>query len=132
MRGIAWRRPCAPSCAAFPTAVTLVADDGSQDDTAAVARAEGAEVLSTARRLGKGGACTLAAHSILQRWQEPNGVVLLCDADLGASAGALAGLLEPLAEDRADLVVGAFARRSGSGLGLAVARALGLEAPLWP
>jgi len=41
---------------AFPGARVIVADDGSADDTAAVAAAAGAEGVSTGRDIGKGGA----------------------------------------------------------------------------
>jgi hypothetical protein len=47
-------------------------------------------------------------------------VFLLCDGDLGFSAGRLGALVEAVRTGESDLAVGAFARRVGGGLGLAV------------
>ncbi len=107
--------------AAFPDARVLVADDGSSDDTAAVAAAHGAEVVRSERNVGKGGAATLAAQRLLPLADEPEPpVVLLCDGDLAASADQLARLVEEVRSGRADLAIAAFARRVGGGVGLAV------------
>jgi glycosyltransferase involved in cell wall biosynthesis len=98
----------------FPNAKLSVADDSSADRTSEIARTHGAEVIRTERRLGKGGANTLAAEHVL-RTSEPD-IVLLCDGDLGASARELS----KLTTGEADIVVATFARRVGGGLGLAV------------
>src|SRR4051794_40222005 len=106
---------------AFGGAHVVVADDGSTDETAAVARAAGAEVVSTGRDIGKGGAMSAAAQTVLAdaaRSDPP--VVVVCDGDLGASAGRLGALADAVREGRGDLVVGAFARRVGGGFGLAL------------
>ena len=106
---------------AFPDARVVVADDGSRDATAAVARAAGAEVVSTGRRVGKGGAATLAAQRALALGAPGEAIVLLCDADLGASAERLAALaVRVQEEERPTLAVAAFARREGGGFGVAV------------
>jgi glycosyltransferase involved in cell wall biosynthesis len=105
---------------AFPHARVLVADDGSRDATAAAAARGGAEVVGAGRRLGKGGAATLAARRALELGAAGRAVVLLCDADLGDSAGRLGPLVAQLEEDHADLAVAAFARRVGGGFGMAV------------
>jgi glycosyltransferase involved in cell wall biosynthesis len=125
---------------AFPGGHVVVADDGSTDDTAAVARAGGADVVSTGRDIGKGGAMTAAARTVLDRAAAPDPpVVLVCDGDLGDSAEQLADLAAAVRDGRADLAVGAFARRVGGGLGAAVGFArwaihrlcgLRLEAPI--
>jgi glycosyltransferase involved in cell wall biosynthesis len=125
---------------AFPGAHVVVADDGSTDDTAAVARAAGAEVVSTGRDIGKGGAMTAAARTVLDSTIAPDPpVVLVCDGDLGDSAVQLAALADAVREGRADLAVGAFARRVGGGVGAAIGYArwairhlcgLELEAPI--
>jgi glucosyl-3-phosphoglycerate synthase len=96
----------------FPDAEIMVADDGSRDRTAIVARKAGARVI-TLPRLGKGQALTLAERDA------PPGPLLLCDADL-------AGDLRALPARQADLAVAAFAERQGGGFGIAkrVARAL--------
>jgi glycosyltransferase involved in cell wall biosynthesis len=100
----------------FPGAMLWVADDGSDDGSAAVAEQAGARVVRAPKRLGKGGAATLAAQAVL-RAGDP--AVLLADADLGASAAQLAGLVEALTD--ADVAIATFARRSGGGFGIAVA-----------
>jgi hypothetical protein len=98
--------------AAFPGSTIVVADDGSRDGTAAVARAAGATVVRLPR-LGKGQALTLAEPLV------PRGPLLLCDADV-------VGDLRPLTDADADLVIARFAQREGGGFGLAkrVSRAL--------
>ena len=125
---------------AFAGARIVVADDASSDATPHLALQAGAELVHAPVRLGKGGAATLAARHILESGDSAHApVVLLCDADLGASARALATLVEAVESGEADLVVGAFSRRVGGGFGLAlgvarrvVRRLTGLElkAPL--
>src|SRR5690242_3572843 len=110
--------------AAFPGARIVVGDDGSTDDTARLARAAGAEVVSAPRPLGKGGAATLAARAVLDATTAPDPpLVLLCDADLGDSAARLAPLLDAVEAGAADVAVAVFARRVGGGFGLAVGAA---------
>jgi len=100
-----------------------VADDGSSDGTAGIAKAAGAQVVRGERRVGKGGAMTHAARIALER-AEPEEVVLLCDADLGDSAVRLATLVEAVMAGAeggdADLAVAAFSRRTGGGFGIVV------------
>jgi glycosyltransferase involved in cell wall biosynthesis len=118
--------------AAFPDADVWVADDASGDATAHVALQEGARLVKAPRPLGKGGAATLAAESVLR---EGDPAVLLADADLGESAGALRALVDALGLDAAapdadaadgpgaDLTIATFARRVGGGFGIAVGSA---------
>jgi glycosyltransferase involved in cell wall biosynthesis len=108
--------------AAFPGARILVADDGSSDGGAEVARAHGAEVVRSERNIGKGGAATLAAQRLLPLAQgpEPRPVILLCDGDLATSAAQLARLVDEVRADHADLAVAAFATRVGGGFGWAL------------
>jgi glycosyltransferase involved in cell wall biosynthesis len=103
---------------AFPGARVIVASDGSDDATAALAAAAAAEVSDGARR-GKGEAMTAAAARILDRGGAPETVVL-CDGDLGASAARLAPLADAVESGECDLAVAAFARREGGGFGVAV------------
>jgi glycosyltransferase involved in cell wall biosynthesis len=103
--------------AAFPGAKIFVADDGSRDDTAARAVQAGAEVVSSGKLVGKGGAATLGARAALLT--EPE-LVLLCDGDLAGSAAALGVLLEAVERGEGDVAVARFARKVGGGFGFAV------------
>jgi glycosyltransferase involved in cell wall biosynthesis len=123
---------------ALPDGEIWVADDASEDATAAVAARAGARVVTTPKRLGKGGAATLAAEALLR---EGNPAVLLADADLGESAAQLQALVDavsdasprtdaragarrgPDAEIVADLAIATFAARVGGGFGIAVGTA---------
>jgi glycosyltransferase involved in cell wall biosynthesis len=87
-----------PACVAR---VVLV-DNGSRDRTAEVARRAGAIVVSEPRR-GYGAAC-LAGLAFLRAG--PPEVVAFLDADLSEDPAQLAELLAPIAEGRADLVIG--------------------------
>jgi glycosyltransferase involved in cell wall biosynthesis len=108
---------------ALPGAQLWVADDGSRDATASIARAAGARVVSSGRPAGKGETMTAASHEALAKAGPPaeatDAVFLLCDADLGESAGELARLLDVVRAGEADLAVAVFTRRQGGGFGLA-------------
>ena len=103
---------------AFPGARVVVADDGSTDGTSGAARAAGAELVRSERRIGKGGIATLAAERL--RDDRRIRAVVLCDADLGASAARLDRLTAVLDAGDGDLVIARFARRAGGGFGVAV------------
>jgi glycosyltransferase involved in cell wall biosynthesis len=113
---------------ALPDGEIWVADDASEDATAAVATRAGARVVTAPKRLGKGGVATLAAEALLR---ERDPVVLLADADLGDSAAMLRLLVDavsdatagPDAEIAADLAIATFAARVGGGFGIAVGTA---------
>lgn len=105
---------------AFPGAPVVVADDGSDDATPWIARgAAGVEVVRASERVGKGGAATLGARAFAGPAGAGLRAVVLCDGDLGVSAGALTGLLPPLERGAADMAIAAFARPVGGGFGLA-------------
>lgn len=108
---------------AFPRAQVWVADDASKDTTAALARAAGARVHTVARHAGKGGALGATACAALAELGDGAGgrICILCDGDLGASAGALAALAHAVERGEGDLAIAVFARRRGGGLGIAVA-----------
>lgn len=116
---------------AFPAVSLWVADDGSDDGTAAIARAAQATVVRGETRNGKGAAMTRAVREALDsRAAGASGeaiahdgsdpVLLLCDGDLGTSAARLAPLVRAVRDGDADLAVAAFAERVGGGLGIAV------------
>src|SRR5918995_6224707 len=77
---------------AFPAARLLVADDASSDATPEATLRAGAQLVRAPRRLGKGGAATLAARALLAEGGEPP-VLVLCDGDLGLSARELPALV---------------------------------------
>jgi glycosyltransferase involved in cell wall biosynthesis len=104
---------------AFPGAAIWVADDASDDGTAELAMAAGAQVVSRGRPHGKGANMTAVAQAALSDEPAP-GLFLLCDGDLGESAGRLAPLLTAVQAGECDLAVAAFGRRVGGGFGLAL------------
>src|SRR5580693_7376661 len=93
---------------AFPGAPVWLADDGSTDATPEIARRAGALVLRSERVIGKGGAATPAARDALQRaavelgGERQESIFILCDGDLGESAGELATLAETVRRGEAD------------------------------
>jgi glycosyltransferase involved in cell wall biosynthesis len=86
-----------------PVARVVLADNNSRDRTAAAAAAAGAIVVPAARQ-GYGSAC-LAGLAWLRAHQPPD-VVAFLDADGSDFAAELPLLLAPIAEGRADLVIG--------------------------
>ncbi len=111
--------------AALPGAAVWVADDGSRDQSAAIARAAGARVVRSERVIGKGAAVTAAAREALRELSATaagrgGAVFVLCDGDLGDSASELGALAAAVREGRAELAVAVFSRRAGGGVGLAL------------
>jgi glycosyltransferase involved in cell wall biosynthesis len=104
---------------AFPGAAVWVADDASGDGTAEAAVGSGARVVGRRRPHGKGANVTAAAEAMLSSTEVPE-IVLLCDGDLGESAGALRGLVDAVEAGRCDLAVAAFRVRVGGGFGIAL------------
>jgi glycosyltransferase involved in cell wall biosynthesis len=102
---------------ALPGARLLVADDASSDDTPQIARRRGAWVVSRGSPRGKGANVTAAADRALGEF-DGGATVLLCDADLGQSAGRLVALVEAVEAGDCDLALGAFADRRGGGFGV--------------
>jgi glycosyltransferase involved in cell wall biosynthesis len=125
---------------AFPGARVIVSDDASSDGTAQAATDAGAEVVGGERSIGKGGAVTRAARTVLSRALEPDPpVFVLCDGDLGASAAQLTALADAVRAGSCDVAVAVFSARVGGGFGLAVGYAhrairrltgLDLQAPI--
>ena len=106
---------------AFPGARVWVADDGSSDGTGEIAEQSGATVVRSERVIGKGGAMTLAARTVLASpGVGKSCLAVLCDGDLGESAAALGPLVEAVRRGELDLAVAAFSRRVGGGFGVAV------------
>jgi glycosyltransferase involved in cell wall biosynthesis len=106
---------------ALPGAELIVADDASEDATAEVARAHGATVVTRERPVGKGGNMTAAAAGVIDRARERDApLFVLCDGDLGDSAGRLTPLLDAVRADECDLAIAAFRVRVGGGFGVAL------------
>lgn len=92
----------------------IVVDDGSEDDTAQLARQWADLVISTPQNRGKGAA-------LQQGWQHASGdVVMLLDGDLRESAAEAAHLLTPVITGTCDMSVAVLPPpRQKAGLGLA-------------
>ncbi len=103
--------------AAFPGTRLMVADDASTDGTQQEAMRHGAWLISRRRPHGKGGNVTAAAEAAVGEFPD-EATVLLCDADLGASAVELIALVEAVEAGRCDLAVAQFAAPEGGGFGL--------------
>ena len=84
--------------------MVVVADNGSTDRTAEVARAAGAVVVREPE-MGYGAAC-LAAIEHLRSLDEPPGVVVFIDGDGSDDPTEMALLVEPIVAGKADLVLG--------------------------
>ena len=103
--------------AAFPGARLLVADDASSDGTAQVAMGRGAWVVSRRRPHGKGANVTAAAEAAAGEFDD-DAIVLLCDSDLGESAGLLVALAEAIEAGGCDLAIARFEQPEGGGFGI--------------
>lgn len=86
----------------LPEAAIWVVDNGSTDNTAAVAAAAGAQILREPRR-GKGFALRIAFRDI------DADVYVLADGDGQLPAESVHDLMRPVLEGRADMVVGSRA-----------------------
>ncbi len=124
--------------ASLPGARLMVADDASSDGTQQEAMRHGAWLISRRRPHGKGANVTAAAEAAVGEFGDDD-TALLCDADLGESAGELGPLVQAVEGGRCDLAVARFADPEGGGFGVtlgyarrAVERVAGTrpEAPL--
>ncbi|MEO1206736.1 MAG: glycosyltransferase family 2 protein [Pseudomonadota bacterium] len=78
----------------------VVADNGSSDNTADVARAAGAKIVSESER-GYGAACLAAIAEL-----EDTDIIVFVDGDYSDYPEDAADLVEPILDGRADLVIG--------------------------
>ncbi|WP_350335365.1 glycosyltransferase family 2 protein [Coralliovum pocilloporae] len=81
----------------------IVVDNGSEDATASLARASGADVISEPRR-GYGAACLRGLDAV-----QATDIILFTDADYSDDLEQAAELVDPVAKGDADLVIGARA-----------------------
>ncbi len=97
----------------------VVVDDGSRDDTAAVAQRAGAIVLRHSRSRGKGVALETGAEAVqlLERSDDHSQrhYLLFLDGDLAESAGCAGALVEPVRDGRADMTIAVFTDRVRAG-----------------
>jgi glycosyltransferase involved in cell wall biosynthesis len=89
---------------ATPVRSVVVVDNGSSDATVAVARAGGAEVVVEAHR-GYGAAC-LAGIAACRAHAPRADILVFLDADGSDDPVEIARLIAPIAEGRADFVIG--------------------------
>ena len=85
----------------------VVIDDGSDDDTAALASEAGARVIELDENAGKGAALNAGIAEV------DADVYLMIDADLGASASETYRLLEPIAAGHADMSIAVMSAPEG-------------------
>ena len=91
----------------------VLADNGSTDGTPDAAARRGATVVHEPRR-GYGAAC-LRALRWIDDLDEPPRIVAFLDADLSDDPAALATVLAPIEQGRAELVIGSRVRRADPG-----------------
>jgi glycosyltransferase involved in cell wall biosynthesis len=85
----------------------IVADNGSTDETADVARQNGAEVVHEPER-GYGAACLKALDHLAA---DPPDIVVFLDGDYSDHPDQLPSLIDPITSNDADMVIGSRARR---------------------
>lgn len=91
----------------------LVVNDGSSDNTSALARQEEVEVLDLPSNRGKGAAMNSALEHI------NTDIIAFVDGDLGSAAGEVHKILAPVLEGKTDLCIAAFpapTKKGGFGL----------------
>jgi len=95
----------------------IVVDDGSKDTTATEAEKAGARVVRLGRNVGKGYA--VYAGFLLSKGE----IILLLDADLGATAREAVNLLMPVRRGEVDMTIGVIPfRKGGFGFVLGLSR----------
>lgn len=100
----------------LPGARLIVADDASTDATRERAMAHGAWLISRRKPHGKGGNVTAASEAAIGEFPG-KAVVLLCDGDLGDSAGELLPLVHAVERGECEIAVARFAETEFGGFG---------------
>jgi glycosyltransferase involved in cell wall biosynthesis len=107
-----------------PSFDVVVVDDGSTDETAAVAEASGASVVSLPFNVGIGGAVQAGFRYALAEGYE---VAVRLDGDGQHDASELSKLLAPLEREEADLVIGSRFVDPGGSYRPPLARRIGIR-----
>jgi glycosyltransferase involved in cell wall biosynthesis len=102
----------------------VVVDDGSTDGTAAAAAAKGARVLRLPFNLGIGGAVQTGFRFAFEHGYD---LAVRVDGDGQHDAGQLARILEPVLQDRADIVIGSRFAAAEGGYRSSRSRRLGIR-----
>jgi glycosyltransferase involved in cell wall biosynthesis len=104
--------------------LVVVVDDGSSDDTSAVAREAGAEIVRHERNRGKGTAMQTGAAYVARHDVDPASprALLFVDADLEGSVVETAALTVPVLAGEADMTIAVLPpqRTPGGGRGFVV------------
>jgi glycosyltransferase involved in cell wall biosynthesis len=98
----------------------VLADNGSSDDTVALAQEQGAVVVVEPKR-GYGAAC-LKGLAWIKAQEKPPDAIAFLDADLSDDPAAITELLAPIASGAAELVIGSRVARAEPGALSAVQR----------
>jgi glycosyltransferase involved in cell wall biosynthesis len=84
----------------------FIVDDGSTDNTAAVARTHGASVIKSPINLGQGHAFITGLKGILRFWHHTTGCIVFLDADGQHDPDQIPLFVEKMKLTHADIVVG--------------------------
>lgn len=99
--------------------IVVVVDDGSADDTAALAASAGARVIRHARNRGKAAALETGAEAVrlIEAGLAASGPrhLLFLDADLADSAADAGPLVDPVRAGTADMTIAVFTTRVRNG-----------------
>ena len=102
--------------------LVVVVDDGSTDDTAALAGDAGAMVVRHSRSRGKAAAMETGAEAVrlMEATETPTSAgrprhLLFLDGDLGATAAEAGPLIEPVRAGQADMTIAVFTDRVRQG-----------------
>ncbi|WP_288765728.1 glycosyltransferase family 2 protein [uncultured Varibaculum sp.] len=95
----------------------VVVDDGSSDDTQAIARQAGAVTVRHTVNRGKASSMETGAKVVAMRAVkgETPPLLLFLDADLGDTAAEAAPLIEPVIKGEADFTIAVLPRPAGAG-----------------
>src|SRR5712692_3550443 len=107
----------ARTLATVPAARVIVVDDGSSDGTGSVAAAAGASVVRHDTNRGKGAALRSGVAQVATGQGGGGSVIVTLDSDGQHPPEEIPRLVAPIAEGRADLVLGARERTAAMPLG---------------